>query len=296
MDKLLNEISHDQYLFRVDNFMQSAWLGHAPFLKYLIREQKPSVFVELGVHNGFSYFTACQAIQECGLNTKSFAIDHWFGDEQAGFFDESIYDSVKTLNKKYEGFSKLIKKNFFDALADFKGIEIDLLHIDGFHSYESVKADFDSWLPLMSENGIVLLHDVHVRRNSFGVYKFWHELKSKYITIEFVGSHGLGVLFLGDVPEGGLKEIVQLSNDGNLSQIQGTFGSISDDVIQNSRTYEFKLGLAERDNAVAERDNAVAERDNAVAERDNAVAERDMLLSSKIWKITKPYRWIRRKF
>jgi 2-polyprenyl-3-methyl-5-hydroxy-6-metoxy-1,4-benzoquinol methylase len=53
--------------------------------------------------------------------------------------------------------------------------------------------------------------------------------------------------------------------------------------------------VAERDNAVAERDNAVAERDNAVAERDNAVAERDMLLSSTIWRITKPYRWIRGK-
>jgi 2-polyprenyl-3-methyl-5-hydroxy-6-metoxy-1,4-benzoquinol methylase len=54
--------------------------------------------------------------------------------------------------------------------------------------------------------------------------------------------------------------------------------------------------VTERDNAVTERDNAVTERDNAVAERDNAVAERDMLLSSKIWKVTKPYRWIRRKF
>ncbi len=45
-----------------------------------------------------------------------------------------------------------------------------------------------------------------------------------------------------------------------------------------------------------ERDNAVAERDNAVAERDNAVAERDIVLHSTIWKLTKPYRKLRRLF
>jgi hypothetical protein len=61
-------------------------------------------------------------------------------------------------------------------------------------------------------------------------------------------------------------------------------------------TRERDNAVAERDNAVAERDNAVAERDNAVAERDNAVAERDIVLHSTIWKLTKPYRKLRRLF
>jgi hypothetical protein len=275
MDKLLNEISHDQYLFSVTDYMQSAWIGHAPFLKFLIREQKPKVFVELGVHNGFSYFVGCQAIEECELNTQAFAVDHWLGDKQAGFFDDSVFESVENLNKKYSSFSKLLKMSFDKALNSFAPSSIDLLHIDGFHSYESVKQDFDSWLPKMEKNGIVLLHDVHVRRNSFGVYKFWQEIKAKYKTVEFVGSHGLGVVFLGTALSGKLSELLDIASNGNLSQIQGTFGSISDDVIQASR-------------------NGVI--GTVVAERDAVVAERDAVVNSTIWKLFKPYRNLKNWF
>jgi hypothetical protein len=318
MDDLLNQLSHDDYLFKVENYMQSAWIGHAPFLKFLIREQKPKVFVELGVHNGFSYFVGCQAIKECGVASKAFAIDHWLGDEQAGFFDDSVFKTVVAINEKYSEFSKLLKMSFNDALPTFVDLSIDLLHIDGFHSYESVRNDFESWLPKMHSNGIILLHDIHVRRNSFGVYKFWTEVKSRFKTIEFVGSHGLGVVFLGEAPAGKISDLLQIVNNGDLAQVQGTFGSIADDVIQGSRIGDINSAVAERDSAVAERDSAVAERDSAVAERDSAVAERDSavaerdsavaerdsavaerdsavaehseILNSTIWRVFSPYR------
>ena len=296
MDTLLNEISHDRYLFSVTDYMHSAWIGHAPFLKFLIREQKPKLFVELGVHNGFSYFVGCQSIKECELNTQAFAVDHWIGDHQAGFFDDSVFESVVKLNTKYLSFSKLLKMSFEEALGNFGDSTVDLLHIDGFHSYESVKEDFHSWLPKMDKNGIILLHDIHVRRTSFGVYRFWQEVKLKYKTIEFVGSHGLGVVFLGTVPSGKLSELIEIADSGNLPQIQGTFGSISDDVLQSSRIGEINAAIAERDSAIAERDSAIAERDSAIAERDSAIAERDSVLNSRIWKISKPYRDLKSAF
>jgi hypothetical protein len=142
----------------------------------------------------------------------------------------------------------------------------------------------------MDSNGIILLHDVHVRRNSFGVYLFWEEVKSKFQTIEFVGSHRLGVVFLWEIPQGKLRELFQIANNGHLSQIQGTFGSISDDVVQGSRNGAINSAVAERDSAVAERDSAAAERDSAVAERDSAVAERSLILNSTIWRLFSPYR------
>ncbi len=45
--------------------------------------------------------------------------------------------------------------------------------------------------------------------------------------------------------------------------------------------------------AIAERDSAIAERDSAIAERDSAIAERDVLKNSRIWRVFRPYRWIR---
>jgi hypothetical protein len=273
MDNLLNEISHDEYLFRVDQYLPSSWIGHAPFLKFLVREHKPRLFVELGVHNGFSYFVGCQSIQECHLSSsKAFAVDHWLGDSQAGFFDDNVFQSVRALNQKYSGFSTLLKMSFDEALDQFGNSSIDLLHIDGFHSYESVKKDFESWLPKMSPNAIVLLHDIHVRRNTFGVYSFWEELKKLHKTIEFVGSHGLGVVFLGEIPEGKIAQLFEISENGDLPQVQGTFGSISDDVIQNARNFLDH---------------------SAIAERDSAIAERDSILDSTIWKVSKSYRLIR---
>ncbi len=305
-ESFLNDISHDPYLYGVDDYMPSAWIGHAPFMKFIVRDLKPKIFVELGVHNGFSYFVGCQAIRECGFSTKAYAIDHWEGDAQAGFFDDSVYKGVIRTNSKYSGFSTLIKSSFLDALTSFKDNSIDLLHIDGFHTYESVKEDFETWLPKMSKDGVILLHDIHVRRNTFGVFKFWQEIKTEFKTIEFFGSHGLGVVFNGKVPAGKCSELFRISENGNEAQINGTFGSISDDVIQtfslrnnavaerNNAVAERNNAVAERDNAVAERDNAVAERDNAVAERDNAVAERDSISNSTIWRAFGPYRKLNR--
>ena len=52
---------------------------------------------------------------------------------------------------------------------------------------------------------------------------------------------------------------------------------------------------AERDAVTAERDAVTAERDAVAAERDAVTAERDAVTESKIWKITAPYRALKRK-
>ena len=283
MDELLNQITNDSYFYNVKHYKQSAWLGHAPFMKFIFREFKPKVFVELGTHNGFSYFVGCQSIVECGLDCKAFAVDHWIGDAQAGFFNQTVYDQVVETNEEYKHFSTLLKMSFSNATEVISDSSVDLLHIDGYHSYESVSEDFFSWLPKMTANGVILLHDIHVRRNTFGVYKLWAEIKKKYQTMEFVGSHGLGVVFLGEIPRGLFSELFEISNSGNLAQIQGTFGSISDSVIQ-SLLLQKSASLIER---------LEHERDGAILERDGAILERELIIQSKIWKASKFLRVIK---
>lgn len=77
--------------------------------------------------------------------------------------------------------------------------KIDFLFIDGDHSYEGVKQDFEMYSPFVKPGGICCFHDItisdyHHSRNVY-VGEFWNELKTtgKYQTLEFVdGSENWG--------------------------------------------------------------------------------------------------------
>jgi len=50
------------------------------------------------------------------------------------------------------------ERAFYDYFIR-QDIKIDYLHIDGDHSYEGVKKDFELYSQIMSENGIITIHD-----------------------------------------------------------------------------------------------------------------------------------------
>jgi len=57
---------------------------------------------------------------------------------------------------------RFIKETSEKAYYDFfvkQDIKIDVLFIDGDHSYEGVKLDFDLYSKILSDNGVIVLHD-----------------------------------------------------------------------------------------------------------------------------------------
>jgi len=178
----------------------SAWSGHYFFAYDLVRNVKPKVIVELGTHKGNSLFSMAQAIKDGRLETKLHGIDTWEGDQQAGYYGEDVYNQYQNISKKYYKDVNIVphKMLFDNAVKEFKNNSIDILHIDGLHTYEAVKHDFETWLPkVKKDTGIIMFHDVCETKDDFGVYKLWKELKEKYKnTITFEHYHGLGVIFL----------------------------------------------------------------------------------------------------
>jgi hypothetical protein len=203
----LRETSGDAFVSKASCWLpiivrESAWLEHAPFAFWLTAALRPRTVVELGVHRGFSYFAFCQAVQRLGLDTRCFAVDHWVGDAHAGFYGEDVYQDVRRQNRRYENFSQLIRADFSDAAATFADGGIDLLHIDGCHTYQAVRRDFETWLPKLSHRAVVLLHDTAEYRQDFGVYLLWDELRDRHPHFEFMHGHGLGVVGIGsDIPQ-----------------------------------------------------------------------------------------------
>lgn len=179
-----------------------SWVSHIPFAFWVVDALKPSVFVELGTHSGNSYAAFAQAVQSLELGTACYAVDTWAGDPQAGFYDESIYEEWSAFHDRhFGGFSRLVRSTFDDARPMFGDRAIDLLHIDGLHTYDAIRHDFESWLPKLSARGVVLLHDINVRQGDFGAWRFWEELAGRYPTFAFLHGHGLGVVAVGtDLP------------------------------------------------------------------------------------------------
>ena len=180
----------------------SAWTNLAPWAFWAVSAARPGVLVELGSHNGYSTFAFAQAIRDLDLPTRAYAVDTWEGDVQAGFYDDSVYQSVVARTQaEYASNLTLLRMTFDSALGRIEDGSVDLLHIDGQHHYDNVKHDFDTWLPKMSARGVVLFHDIDILDNDFGVYRFWAELTAIYPSFAFHQGPGLGILGVGsDLP------------------------------------------------------------------------------------------------
>ena len=213
----LNYINHLAPLFNLSvDIPPSPWIGHIPFMFVLFQALRPKSYLELGVHNGCSFLAAASAAalyaQDCHLT----GIDTWHGDDHAvyGGGDAILAKLSQTVDAHFSNVT--LVRDFFDNHAPKVAIKsVDLLHIDGHHTYEAVKHDFEIWLPKMADNGVVILHDTEVYDNNFGVYQYFDELSVKYPHFKFKHSFGLGVIFLGK-PEIYPESLMALAANPNL--------------------------------------------------------------------------------
>jgi GT2 family glycosyltransferase/glycosyltransferase involved in cell wall biosynthesis len=267
------------------NWLQSpnAWLGHAPFAGWLIREIAPAIFVELGTHSGNSYFSFCQSILENTISTKCSAVDTWLGDEHAGYYGEDIFTRVNAHNAAhYARFSRLLRMTFDEAVTCFENESIELLHIDGLHTYEAAKHDFELWLPKLAPGAVAIFHDTIVREHNFGVWKLWAELQEKFPNnLEFTHSNGLGVLQLNNAPKEKKREWLH-ADVSEKQKIINFFAALGSRQLERFKLNQLEQYAAETIQSAAERDGqidglnqALVERDGQIAHLSQAVAERD---------------------
>ena len=191
------KLHEPSFLFATDNpsFTALPWGGHRRFAYDLVRNVKPSTIVELGCHVGNSLMTFCQGVLDSNAPCTIFGIDTWTGDEHAGYYGEEIWEALnQSIEKYYQSIDvRLVRSTFDDQLSNFEDNSIDVIHIDGLHTYEACKHDFESWLPKIAKNGLVLLHDISLD-SGYGSANYWIEIAKHYPNFAFEHSFGLGVI------------------------------------------------------------------------------------------------------
>lgn len=260
----------DQAYWMPRHVVESAWLEHAPFAFWLVSAVRPDSIVELGTHNGFSYFAFSEAVVRLGLPTRTYALDSWQGDDQAGFYGDDVYEKVRAVNEaEFSEFSTLLRGYFDDSLDAIDDASVDLLHIDGRHGYDDVRHDFEAWLPKLTQRGVVIFHDTAERQEGFGVWKFWAEIRTAYPSFEFEHGHGLGVLAVGPQVSPKLAAFFEAATT-HSDAIRATYAELGANV---SRQYTLELAAAETPRLSAELDAANRELSAQAQETDRLVGE-----------------------
>jgi predicted O-methyltransferase YrrM len=152
--------------------------------------------VNIGVFKGRSTFYLCMGAGENG--PKVWAIDPWdlIGNPNGkhGYASADVCDAFR-LNVMALGYEERIVgiKGFATDVAEtWDGPEVGLLFVDGDHSEESVRADYEAWRGFLSQSAIVVFDDFKTRKNP-GVEIVVNEIIRHGDFPQFIQSHNLGV-------------------------------------------------------------------------------------------------------
>ena len=135
-----------------------------------LKQSHGAVAVEVG-----SYLGASASFLAAGLSkkkgTKLICVDTWRNDAMT----EGTRDTFKEFHNNTSSYESMIftKQGHSGEVANLFTEKIDLLFIDGDHSYAGCRSDVLAWLPKLKNNGIVIMHDY---KYSPGVKKVVEEL------------------------------------------------------------------------------------------------------------------------
>jgi cephalosporin hydroxylase len=157
-----------------------------------VRQKEPKTVLEIGTARGGSLF----------LWAKYFdSIEHICSLDLG-----SHIDNFKQRTKLFRHFSDVdmdfviadshLPKTRKEVADKFNGQSVDFLLIDGDHSYEGVKSDFEMYSDLVSDDGLIAFHDI-VNEEWPGVGRFWREIEAQFETTEIIREPeriGIGVI------------------------------------------------------------------------------------------------------
>ncbi|WP_424002638.1 class I SAM-dependent methyltransferase [Haloarcula salina] len=196
-------------------------------LAEVVENHAPRTILEIGTHDGGTFYTWARHVdsaeQIVSLDLPGGAFGGGYSEKKATIYQTFNEDVDMTFVRQNSH-----KHETFEAVSDDLSNPIDFLFIDGDHTYEGVKQDFEMYTDLCSDDAVVALHDIVThpdnqevvtrRREEIdsisdshlvwgdifsecNVDDFWAELIDEYETREII-SHpkqtwgGIGIVYL----------------------------------------------------------------------------------------------------
>lgn len=169
-----------------------------------IKNFQPLIMLEIGTATGGTLFSWSQILPD---NATIISIDLPFGKFGAGYLSHKakFFKSFAPGRQKIE----LIRADShqpetIDKLKNFlAGRQLDFLFIDGDHTYEGAKQDFNRYRSFVRPGGLIALHDIAPTPadSQSQVAKLWAEIKTQYQTEEYINNPGqnwagIGVVYI----------------------------------------------------------------------------------------------------
>ncbi len=165
----------------------------------LVLNSKVKNFLEIGTDRGGNFVLLCALSNKNGIKIS---IDIPFGKFGENNFDKQernkiLLDCPGIISLfEIDSHSDIAFRKASDSL---NGQKLDLLFIDGDHTYDGVKKDYEMFSPLVQEGGLIVFHDIvdstYHNSSDCGVARFWKELDGE--KIEFIAGRtwgGIGVI------------------------------------------------------------------------------------------------------
>ena len=189
---------------RLEDIDGCSGLGDSAYLLYgLVKSAKPRVVLEIGSARGRSTCAMGIALKENGGGTV-YAVDP---HDRNAWSDEASADTFEVLSRNIRKFGleqyvQILKNTSVEAARNWD-LPIDILFIDGDHTYEGVKRDWELFSRFVQPFGSVVFHDTlwelkpdpKYFRPDIGVPRFVDELRNEgYPVITLARDFGVSLV------------------------------------------------------------------------------------------------------
>jgi predicted O-methyltransferase YrrM len=172
-----------------------------------LRNRRCRRVVEIGTARGGTLFLLLQALPR---DASVVTIDLPAGPVGAGYphWKTALFHALRPVGQRLT----LIRGDSQDPATQNRvrealGGSADFILIDGDHSYEGARRDFELYMKILAPAGVIAFHDIvpGPSENVGGVPKLWQELRERYVHRELVadwrqGGFGIGLLYVDAAP------------------------------------------------------------------------------------------------